>query len=349
MKIKAVDIARQLGVSKATVSLALNGKPGVGEETKKAIFACRDALMKNGMEEPVIPILHERNTGKIIKVIMLSKNLKVSTNAELDLWTDVNAIFHKRAKEYGYILSVSYVDMLTDSRENLEKECNAEDVAGVILMGAELVAAELNYVKGIRKPVVVNDTDMKWDKFQTVIIDNRGGVESAVDYLMKHGHRDIVYLANDIDIFNYTERRVSFFQAMRKHGIPEDQNRVVRVGFGIENIYQNMRRYLEGKVLPDAFIGESYHTSVGAIRAFREKRIRIGEDISIIGVDELPSYMTGECQLTTVKIPHTERAEWVMMALIKEIHKTSHFKSIIMTKCELVEGNSVKKSVEETR
>lgn len=341
MKVKAVDIARQLGISKATVSLALNNKPGVSSDTREAIFACRSMLMNKSSEDSS-SLLLKRQAGKIIKVIMLSKDLRVSVNAELDLWTDVNAIFHKIAKEYGYMLSVSYVNMLLEPKENLEKECNTEDVAGVILMGAELLDSELAYVRGIRKPVVVNDSNMKWDRFQTVIIDNRGGVESAVDYLVKNGHKNIVYLANSIDIFNYIERREGFLQAMQKNNIPVDISRIVRIGSGIENIYQNMRHFLETNPLPDAFIGESYHASVGAIRAFREKRIRIGEEISIIGVDELPSYMVGECQLTTVKIPHTERAEWAMMALIKEFHKTSYFKSIIMTKCQLVIGNSVK-------
>lgn len=342
MKVKAVDIARELNISKATVSLALNNKPGVSEDTKRAVLACRERLRLkslNGMEITRNP----KTTGALIKILIISRNLKIARDAELDLWTDVNAVFDKMAKDKGYTLGVSYIDILSNSQENMEKECNDEHVAGVVLIGTELTEKDLYFVKGIHKPMVISDTDMRSKAYHTVLINNRQGVEDAVDYLVKYDHRDILYLANSVDIYNYTERRKGFLEALNKHGISTDKNRIITMGAGIENVYQNIRKYLDANPLPEAFIMESYHLSVGAIRAFKERNIRIPEDISIVGIDELPGYMTGECQLTTIRIPHTERAVWLTMALFRELEENITFKSKILTNCQLLEGNSVKK------
>lgn len=342
MKIKAIDIARELGISKATVSLALNNKPGVSEQTKQDILECM-VRMQNGIKTTDDSRI-VRNK-QMIKIIVVSKNLKIVRNSELDLWTDVNAVFDRMAKKEGYTLGISYPDLHTDSIEAVVMECNVDTVAGIVLFGTELEPSDIKYFRGIRKPMVIYDSDMQCDKYPYVVVNNRVGVHTAVDYLVKNEHKDIVYLANSIDIYNYLERRKGFAEAIRSHNLIFDKHSIAVVGDRIETVYQNMKKYLDIHELPSAFVMESYHISVGAIRAFRERGIIIPEDISLIGIDELPSYMTGECQMTTIRIPHTERAVWVMMMLFKEITDSSDVKSRMFTNCKLIEGNSVKLSI----
>lgn len=341
MKIKAIDIAKELGLSKATVSLALNNKPGVSEQTKQDVFECMER-MQNGTKRT-----EESKTtgcGKLIKIVVVSKNLKIVRNSELDLWTDVNAVFDQMAKKEGYTLGISYPDLYKDSIEAVVMECNVESVAGVVLLGTELEPEDIRYFRGINKPMVIYDSDMQCNKYPYVVVNNRSGVKAAVDYLVKYGHRDIVYLANSIDIYNYLERRSGFEDALKSHNLILGEHSIVTVGDRIETVFQNMKKYLNIHKLPSAFVMESYHISVGAIRAFRERGIVIPDDISLIGIDELPSYMTGECQMTTIRIPHTERAVWVMMMLFKEIADPNDIKSRIFTNCKLIEGNSVRLS-----
>ena len=76
MKVKAADIARQLGLSKATVSLALNNKPGVSNKTKKMIFEYIDK-MEYGLEESY--------EGKTIRILLYSINMNYNTNDYVDL------------------------------------------------------------------------------------------------------------------------------------------------------------------------------------------------------------------------------------------------------------------------
>lgn len=338
MKIKSIDIARELGISKATVSLALNGKPGVSEKTKQEIFACKQQLESSSTKKIADTSI---SSGKMIKVILPSKNLHIIRDPELDLWTDVNIVFDKMAKLKGYTLGITYIDMVMDSSEQLTIECNVDNVAGVVLFGTELQKEDMSFFKKIRKPMVIYDCDMECDAYSSVMVDNISAVKKAVDYLMKNQLKNVVYLAKSTDIYNYQQRRKGFIEALGQYNIPFQPEQMLVMGDKIESIYRNMKYFIETHTLPEAFIMESYHLSVGALRAFREKKINIPKDISIIGIDELPSYMTGECELTTIRIPHTERANMVMTMLFREIENDISFKSKIYTNCRLIQRNSV--------
>ena len=93
--------------------------------------------------------------------------------------------------------------------------------------------------------------------------------------------------------------------------------------------------------MPDAFIGESYHASVAALRIFRDRGIDIPGKCAYIGVDELPDYLTGGYNLTTIKISHTERAKLAMNILKHEIEAPSSFKTKLYTDCKFVIGDTV--------
>lgn len=101
MKVKAADIARQLGLSKATVSLALNNKPGVSHKTKKMILEFIDK-MEYGLEESY--------EGKTIRILLYSIKMNYATNDYVDLWDEVIREFSSEAKRDGFSVVVDYVD-----------------------------------------------------------------------------------------------------------------------------------------------------------------------------------------------------------------------------------------------
>lgn len=338
MKVKAVEIARTLGLSKATVSLALNGKPGVSEETRKAVLECRER-MEN--QDPYIVKRKREEKGILIKLVFANKGL-FSKDQEVDLWTDVKRVFDSMAKAEGYTLGITYFDMKLDSKEELEEECNSELVEGVILFGTELCPEDAVKFEGIHKPLVVYDCDMHCGRFPCVVVNNRDGIRRAVQYLVSHQIRDIQYLAISGKMYNLNERRRGFREMLEEFVIPDGEERIIYLGASIEEIYERMKQYIQKNPLPQAFIMESYHVSIGVMRALREAGIRIPEDISLIGIDELPSYATGEYELTSIKVPHSERAWWVMTALMKEIREREKTKANIAVNCQLIEGKTVK-------
>lgn len=344
-EIKAIEIARKLGISKATVSLALNNKPGVSQETRQKVLNCKQQMQLAASQQQPAKQLHKQ---QIIKILVPSKHRKTVRYAELDLWTDVNAVFDRMAKTWGYTLGLSYLDMSTVSAQEISVECSAENIAGVILFATELDPPDIAYFADIQKPMVIYDCDMQTQKFSSVLVNNRLGIQNAVTRLLQAGCKNIFYLANSIDIYNYRERREGFCESMKANGIADSKQKILTMGDNIDDIYRNMKAWLTNHTLPDAFIMESYHLSIGTIRALHERKIQIPRDISLIGVDKLPQYMTGECQLTTIHIPHTERAALTMVLLHREILHNSSFKSKVFTNCLLVEGNTVASPQERT-
>lgn len=335
MKVKAVQIAKELGISKATVSLALNGKPGVSEKTKEEVFRCKDRL-----ENKELHVKEEEKQKKTIKVIRGRRGKEISYDS---LVTDVLEVFDWEAKKRGYELGIKYMDVRDEDIGAEIQECNAPNVAGVILHATELNEADISKFEEIKAPLVIYDNESTDSRHNCVVADNRLGVMKAVKYLMERGLKNIIYLANTEMIYNFQERRLGFSDALLRYNMnPYQEDRLVMIGNTIEQVYRKMLQYLDERELPDAFISENYQISVGMMRAFRERNIKVPEQVSVIGVDKIPSYMTGDCQLTTVCIPHVERAVLAMMLLDKEIESQSTTKSRIMTDCRLFEGESVR-------
>ncbi|MCR5715801.1 MAG: LacI family transcriptional regulator [Lachnospiraceae bacterium] len=340
MVVKAVDIARELGLSKATVSLALNDKPGVNEHTKELVLECKRRLERGEAGEQ-----RTLSNGRadIIKLIIMSHSYRIVIEAELDLWTDEKAVFTRIANSWGCKLDIVYFDVDRDSPESLIQTCNRDDVLGVIIDGTEIITADSRLVNRIHKPLVLYDVDLYNQRHSCVMMDNRGGIYDAMDALTGAGSKNIVYLAMDYEIYNFTSRRASFVRYMREHNLDDHaQDRMVRVGKSIAEVYTKFGHYLDKNPLPDAFIAESYHISISALRLFRERGIRLPEDVSFTGVDELPDFLTGEYALSTVKIPMTERAKLTMAMLKHEIEEPCELKTKLYTACNFIHGNTIR-------
>ncbi len=335
MKIKAVDIARELGISKATVSLALNNKPGVNKQTRQMIFECKERLEKNEKEPDTV----KNQDIKVIKVVFVIGISRVVY--ETDLKTDVLAVFDKESKKMGYSIGITYVDLMEDDMEPVINECNMNSVAGVILFGTEMLPSDYDLFRKINKPMIVYDNDFENCPHHRVCIDNISGIGMGVEYLIKRGCTQIRYLANETDCYNFKQRREGFKQAMIKK-LEFHEKLIIPMGWSIDTVYESMKKYLQEGNLPDAFIMENYQVSIGVMKAMRELRIKIPQDISLIGVDEIPSYSTGDCKLTTIKIAHTDRASMVMSLLQREIQESISTKFKVMSDCQLIEGNSVR-------
>lgn len=354
MKVKSVDIAKKLNISKATVSLALNNKPGVSEKTREKVLLCAEEMNGQKQEQQ-----RPQESPKMIKIIIVNNKLNVVLNYEMDLWTLAFRVYDAESKRIGCTLGITFVEDNSSDIERAIEEANGADVAGVVLFATEMRQEQFEPFRRIKKPMIVYDNDLT-KEYHCVSIDNVAAVREAVDYLAVRGCTDIKYLANKIDIYNFMQRRAGFRAGLHKNRLELHSDSVIKIGETIDKVHENMSRYLDSVrqrdgsyKLPDAFIMENYQVSVGVIHALQDKGISIPGDISLIGVDELPptSRFENNVRLTTVKIEHAERARLAMMLLFYEMSRESYeendrgfrdgkFKSYC--NCEILPGNSVK-------
>ena len=143
-------------------------------------------------------------------------------------------------------------------------------------------------------------------------------------------------------MYNFERRRMGFIAGIHKVGLDVEKCPIVPVGTTIESVDSFMRDWLLEHSLPDAFIMENYQISIGAIKALNELKIQVPKQISILGVDELPSYMTGGVELDCIRVAHTDRAYVTMELLLREIQSPSNTKFKVASRCELILGESVR-------
>lgn len=327
MKIKAAQIARDLGLSKATVSLALNDKPGVSEETKKMIFQYIDRMEKG------IDIVE----NNIIKIVNYSKKENIY-GGEVDLWSEVLSEFNKEAKKDGYSLGIDYINDDIDEINKLIMECNQGHVVGAIVFANNLDEDIFKLFKQIKKPLIIYDNDFDDDNYSYVMIDNYQGMEKIIKLIVEKDFNEVCYLANSHDNYNFRKRRMAFTDLISKYNLT---GRIFITGNDVESVYEAMKTELVDKSFPKVLISENYQVSIGTIKAIQEMNLSFKDDINLIGIDEIPDYFCYGHHLTALKIIHGKRAGVALSLLKKEIedHDVEKFK--IYSTCRLIEGDTI--------
>lgn len=327
MKIKAAQIACDLGLSKATVSLALNDKPGVSEETKKMIFQYIDRMEKG------IDIVE----NNIIKIVNYSKKENIY-GGEVDLWSEVLSEFNKEAKKDGCSLGIDYINDDIDEINKLIMECKQGHVVGAIVFANDLDEDIFKLFKQIKKPLIIYDNDFDDDNYSYVMIDNYQGMEKIIKLIVEKDFNEVCYLANSHDNYNFRKRRMAFTDLISKYNLT---GRIFITGNDVESVYEAMKTELVDKSFPKVLISENYQVSIGTIKAIQEMNLSFKDDINLIGIDEIPDYFCYGHHLTALKIIHGKRAGVALSLLKKEIedHDVEKFK--IYSTCRLIEGDTI--------
>lgn len=330
MKVKMVDVARRLGISKATVSLAVNGKPGVNEATKQRILDCIEEMKNSDVQK--------RDAGaNVIKVLILNHNLNVVCDPEMDLWSNVLNAFDTEARKQGFIFSLSYLGVYDENKDEIIEECNSAQVAGIILFGTEMTETDYPICGRIKKPMILYDYDMKNGNYTSVCIDNERAVELAIEYLNRKGKTEILYAATSKSIYNFEQRRKAFQSILLNQGMIPKKNSIIHFGSTIDEISGNVDSYIENQKIPDAIIAENYQVTIGMIQAFSKKGIHIGDKIRMVGIDEIPAYVCNGMKITQIQVPHAERAVMAMDFLLREIENGQGIKYRILSAPTMIE------------
>ena len=338
LKIKSKDIAKELGVSTATVSLAINGKPGVNQRTRAYILEYIER--KQHDEYGLINRQKVKKEGLIVFLIYKKHGIIFGRGQ------DSMSLFFQEIKriagESGYNFTLAYYQEQYDDLEKMVINWKSQHIRGLYMMGAEMNQGDIYPFFQLNIPIVVGDNDFYNEGIDSYMVDNRDGINRAVDYLIDFGHSHIVYLAENIDIYNFNERREAFVLEMAKRECGDVSQRIVNLGKTVEEVYQTMSSYLNGRHMKTtAFVLESSVVSLGVTKALLENNICIPKDISLIGFDALPEKIFPGFELTLIKGTHTRRHMAAVKHLIRHIEESKV--EIVRTyyRTRIFEGNSV--------
>ena len=333
---KNKEIAELLQISPATVSLAINNKPGVSEETRRKVLALRDGESAGNATR------QKSSKRKIVEVLIYDFHSSMLSNVEFSM--NLIKYFSNRLDQNSYQMSISFV-AASNIRDKIQM-INESDVAGALFLATimpEDVAEEIQKI--IRKPCVFVDAFYKALNVDAVLMDNFSGVRLAVDYAVQKGHREIGYLDSSHSMKNFEDRFSEFCISMEKNKIPINKDYIFKLYFLEKDATEDMRRILSRHPkLPTVFIAGNDFIAVGAYNALKEAGYRIPEDVSLIGFDDNKKARELETPLTSLRIRQLEIANAAVDRLIAKIERPEENSYSIrqFISVDLVERESVR-------
>ena len=296
------EIAQKLNVSPATVSLALNNRPGVNEQTRENILSlARELDYKSNIgEEKKLKRKAQKNLGTL-GFLVYKRHGKVITDSQF--FTELISAVERAAREKNYTILLTYCIGEEEIADTI-KLLKSSNLAGLLILGTELAESDAELFYKLNFPAVILDCDLLGSKLDTVTIHNKDGIWRAMKHLYEQGHREIGYLHSSFSIRNFEQRRLGYEMCLDKFCLDSGSQRFFSVEPTIDGTCANVCELIkQGVKFPSALIADNDLIALGAMKAFAQFGIKVPDDVSIIGFDNIPMTAVVEPQLTSIDVP----------------------------------------------
>lgn len=312
MKVSMKQISEITGVSTATVSNALNYKKGVNANTAARVL--KVAYELGYFEE----------SRSITKVKFVTFKRDGSVVEDTPFFPLMLAGIEQECRDSGMDMIMCTLDMRDEDYQEQVKALLNDKSAAFIMLGTEMADSDRKILQEITTPYIVIDYWNGDMSFDVVKINNEDSVRHAIHYLIRKGHKEIGYLKGKFRIVPFKDRETGYITGMQRGGLPVRKEYTLEVGTTMDTAYADMKEYLEkGIALPTAFIADNDIIALGAMKAMEERGIRIPDDVSIIGFDDLPFSAISSPPLTTIRVPKQEMGRIATRRLIQMIKDKS--------------------------
>ncbi len=340
MRLKNKDIAEQLGISTTAVSLALNGRPGVSEATRRKVLE----LINDSTSEAIQTLNEETESAPRSILMSVHKKHGVIINDKPFFSDIVEAAQQELLKQnYNMILS-HYVP-----NQNLAQYIQyikGLPISGIIVMATEIDEEDLSYYKKLDIPMMLLDGTFDLENIDSVALDNQTAIFRAFDYAVKMGHRKIGYLKGATFINNFGHHMDGFRKGINAYHLEDEIHPVITLPCDVQGAYREMNKFLDnlpkGFEMPTVFLADLDYIALGAMSALKEHGYKIPDDISMIGYDDVATSAVSEPPLTTTRVNHSDIGKFAAMILMKRIAEPYSCNITMQISSELIIRESVK-------
>ena len=298
------DVARRAGVSQPTVSLVLGGNPRA-----RVASATRARVLRAAEELGYRPNLLARG---LVRQRSYALGVLVPDLAN-PFFTEVVRGVERVAGGEGYAV------LLSDARETPpEKQLEAlraRLVDGVILDGLGAAALSGSALNGLNV-VLVDESSERWP---SVASDAAAAGRMVAEHLLGLGHRTFGFLGPATDVFGFRMRERGFFSALRAAGIRPLSSWVRRTLPTVAGGESAMRRLLAEVQRPTAVFCANDLIALGALKASLSKGVRVPEQLSLVGCDDIEMARVVTPELSTVAVPAREMGARAARLLLRQI------------------------------
>ncbi len=317
-KITIDDIAKKAGVSKGTISAVINAKTSVKPSTRDHILNIMKEL--NFRPKGVARNLKNGKQDKSIGVII--KDLTYP------FYTEIAAGVKDYANSKGYSVLITSSDDDHECEKKLSHLFSAKDIKGTIIAPIVEGAAEIEHLfklKMINYPFVLLE-DVKGIQANVVAIDNIKAIKKAVKYLIESGHTKIVHFAGPPQSSHTQERIEGFRYAFSESTLVFNKEMIVSIGSHYDEAYNKTLKYFKTrnrKDYPTAIVCFNDNQALAVMTALIEMNIKVPDEISIVGNDDISYAKIYPVPLTTIKAPQREIGQKAAEVLIRNIESST--------------------------
>ncbi|MEF3077653.1 LacI family DNA-binding transcriptional regulator [Winogradskyella poriferorum] len=304
------DIAKEVGLTAATVSRALNNNPKISEKTRKLV------------QETAQKMNYEQNT--LAKALKSGKSYNVGVivpRMDSNFFASVIRGIEEELYPKGYHVIVCQ----THDQENLETGninslLNAQ-VDG-ILMSISNAKSKSNVFHNIAQkkvPLIFFDRKKEIPGVSSVTIDDFNGAYQATKHLIEQGCKRIAHLSNNRSLEIFKNRYLGYKQAIIDHGLEFDEDLVIETFSKVSEGRKTVKKLLKMKNPPDAIFSSSDFSALGAIQEIKDQGLSIPEDISVVGFSNEPFTKFMELSITSVDQSPIEMGRIAAKVFLKEV------------------------------
>jgi len=340
-KLNGKDIAKLAGVSVSAVSIVLNGKPGVSDKTREKISKIleennikpRTGSRKNYAERKDILFCKIARNGNILNE---RHNVFISEYADGIV---------EESNRQGFNIEVLRFDKDKSIDEIIDSIRKRTWVSGCIVLATEFTSSDVDAFNNLGIPVVFVDSMFFRLSGMFVNMDNTGMTYTALKYLKDMGHTRIGILQNSSSR-NFFERSRAFRISAGELGLQYNPDWVLDVRTTHAEACRDISRLItamDSKNMPTAFLAVSDVIAIAALQTFEELGIKVPQQISVIGFDNLPVSSVVQPALTTMDVPKLPIGRFSVRLLKDSMDQSRVLPNRCVFNGKLVERSSVAK------
>ena len=301
------DIARALGVSKSTVSKALSGAKDVSK-------AMRQTVLEKAVEMGYSRAARSADMPRLAVFVM---NMEYSKPEHFGY--DLVMGFRQAAEPSGYQVELIPLTRQLQLDIHYDAYMVQNNYCGGFLLGLSLLDPWMKDFETCKTPAILYDNHVSTNPRVTQVgVDNAEGMELAVQYLKALGHRKIGYLSSALQSYVYRQRHTAFFRAMADNGLHMDDALSGNADFINECLSAHLPRILDAGctaiVCSHDLLAHSVMIHCG------ELGLRIPEEISVLGFDDIPLCRYTRPALTTIRQDRTNIGKSAFYAMLNQLN-----------------------------
>lgn len=309
-KLTIVEIAKMAGVSPAAVSIVINGKKGVSDKTRLKVSEIIEKLQYTPNPSSRRLLFNKSNNI----AILFKKSLQPLEHL---FYSELNSVVISECEARGYNLIYTSASLENDT-VSLPAVIKARDVDGVIFYGDADPLIE-SALKKYDLPYILVDSHLQNEEKLSVRADYASAAYTAMKHLIGLGHKQIAFVGNHSLQNHYAQTFSGFKRAIEENAFTIPMNWIQFEAYDENAAAICMNGILKGPLLPTAVFCSADIYAIGAMRSIKEHNLKIPQDISVVGIDDILLCQYVEPPLTTARIDKREMGRIAIDLLIKRV------------------------------